>query len=186
MHKGMTDAEIGAYNQIYLLALLTKQGANGGSSQQVQSIDLSTTVNTEGEAAVFDEKYGAFHFLKTLPITLPLRSKQEVSDAHDKLKDPAVMEEMAGALVRVVETARVLECKKRKKGNTNSLLCNAIISRFDLPYFITVFDVRQHKEAPWYLNKLERLPLGKCHRLKKLYECALRKLGKESLVDKKG
>lgn len=181
--SGMTDVQIGAYNQIYLLALMTSQNGPRNQVQQLQAIE-GNSENAEG-GDVVDEKFGAFHFLRNLPIALPIRSKQEVMDAHDKLFKGSVMSQMVGALVKVVETARSLEDGTRKHGNDNSRLCNAMISRFDLPYFATVSDVHQQKPPSWYLHNLERLPLGRCYNLKVLYQAALRKLGKDSKRDKK-
>lgn len=134
------------------------------------------------------EKYGAFFFVQNLPIRLPIRSKQELIDAHRKLFDKNVMDEMVHALVQVVKTAQKLQLRKGnwKDFNTNSLLCNAIMSRFELPYFVAKCDMLEQKSALWFVDNLARLPLGKCFHLQAMYEQALMKLGHKFLVSKRG
>lgn len=172
---------------MYLLGMMNsanvrsqEQNASSGSSDNPSS--------SSADNETLDAKYGAFHFLKNLPIKLPIRSKQEVIDAHGKLYDKNVMEEMAEALVQVVQTAKRLEegRGKRKDLNVNSLLCNAIMSRFELPYFVTKADMQPQKLAPWFVDKLDRLPLGRCFHLKEMYERAVLKLGHEKLIAKRG
>lgn len=184
----MEDIHVGAYNQLYLLGMMN---ASASGQDRRADVNAAEIMNEAGPSNVqeLDEKYGAFYFLRDLPITLPIRTRQEFIDAHKILNDKSVMAKMADAIVKVVTTAQRLEegRGKRKELNLNSLLCNALISRFELVYFVTKLDVHHKKLPPWFVDNLERLPVDRCFHVREVYEMAVRQIGNnEKLITKKG
>lgn len=115
--------------------------------------------------------------METLPISLPLRTKQDVIDAHEKLNDTNIFHEMVTALVKVVQIVDEKMKLKRKIISDErriTLLANAIISRFDLTYYVIKGDQKHLVPAETYVNSMDRLPLGKCLNVLNLHEAAVK------------